>query len=289
MPRPAPPRIDGLVDAHCHLDMPPMSDDLEAALSAARRAGVVQLVHVGCSKTTIATACELARSRAEVFCAIGIHPHEASTTDDAVLRDIEARAAGDEVVAIGETGLDYWYDRSPRAEQRRSLAQHVELARKLSLPLVLHVRDAHDEALAVVAEAGPRADAPGMVHCFTGTPDEARRWLDLGFCLSFSGVVTFPKSDALREAARLCPADRLLLETDAPYLSPVPVRGPGNQPAHVAFTCAHLAGVRGQPPAQLAMEAAAATRALLALPPPSAPPAPAAPAAPRPPSASEGP
>ena len=278
MPRPMPPRIDGLVDAHCHLDMPPMSDDLDAAIAAARRAGVVQLVHVGCSKRTIARAVELSSTRPEVFCAIGIHPHEASTTDPATLADLEARAtdpvSGTKVVAIGETGLDYWYDRSPRPDQRRSLAEHVELARRLDMPLVLHVRDAHDEALAVVAEAGPRAEAPGMVHCFTGTPEEARRWLDLGFHLSFSGVVTFPKSDALREAARLCPSDRLLLETDAPYLSPVPVRGPQNQPAHVAFTCAHLAGVRGQAPAELARQAAAATRALLALPepPPAAPP-----------------
>jgi TatD DNase family protein len=271
MVRPLPPRIDGLVDAHCHLDMPPMSDDLDAALAAARRAGVVQLVHVGCSTHTIARAVEIADARPEVFCAIGIHPHEASTTDAAVLADLEARATAPasvrKVVAIGETGLDYWYDRSPRPDQRRSLAEHVELARRVDLPLVLHVRDAHDEALAIVTEAGPRAERPGMVHCFTGTPDEARRWLDLGFCLSFSGVVTFPKSDALREAARLCPGDRLLLETDAPYLSPVPVRGPQNQPAHVAFTCAHLAGVRGQAPMALAADAAAATRALLALPP----------------------
>lgn len=275
MPRSVPPRIDGLVDAHCHLDMPPMSDDLEAAIAAARRAGVVQMVHIGCSKTTIARAVELSAARDDVFCAIGIHPHEASTTDAATLADLEARASAPEargkVVAIGETGLDYWYDRSPRPDQRRSLAEHVELARRLALPVVLHVRDAHDEALGIVAEAGARAEMPGMVHCFTGTPDEARRWLDLGFHLSFSGVVTFPKSDALREAARLCPADRLLLETDAPYLSPVPVRGPGNQPAHLAFTCAHLAGVRGQPAVKLAAQAAAATRALLALPTPASP------------------
>lgn len=245
-----------------------MSDDLDAALAAAKAAGVVQLVHVGCSLASMERAVLLSRARPEVFCAIGIHPHEASTTDGAALARLRALSEDPKVLAIGETGLDYWYDRSPRPDQRRSLAEHVELARAVDLPLQLHVRDAHDEALAIVREAGPRTERPGMVHCFTGTPDEGKRWLDLGFHLSFSGVVTFPKSDALREAARICPADRLLLETDAPYLSPVPVRGPGNRPAHVAFTCAHLAPIRGVAPEALAIQAADATRALLAMPAP---------------------
>jgi TatD DNase family protein len=268
VPRPTPPRVVGLVDAHCHLDYPPMSDDVDAVLAAAAAVGVQQLVHVACSLQTMDRGVALAAAHAPVFCAVGIHPHEASTTDDAALAKVQALTAEPKVIAVGETGLDYFYDRSPRAAQQRSLAQHVELARRLELPLVLHVRDAHDEALAIVAETGPRSQRPGMVHCFTGTPAEGARWLDLGFDLSFSGVVTFPKSDALRDAARACPADRLHLETDAPYLSPVPVRGPGNQPAHVAFTCVHLAGVRGVAPTELAAAAATNTRALFALPPP---------------------
>jgi TatD DNase family protein len=183
------------------------------------------------------------------------------------LAKIERLAADPKVVAIGETGLDYHYDRSPRPDQRRSLAEHVELARALDMPVVLHVRDAHDEALEIVAEAQPRSEAPGMVHCFTAGPEEARRWLDLGFHISFSGIATFKTAAAIRDAARLVPADRILLETDAPYLSPEPLRGRKNQPAHVAFTCLRLASERGVDPRTLARESAQNTRSLLGLPP----------------------
>jgi TatD DNase family protein len=265
--RPIPPRIDGLVDSHCHLDYSPMREDIPGVLAAARAAGVVQFVHVGCSRDRLETAVDIAEAHAEVFAAIGIHPHDAITTDAEALATVERLAARPKVVAIGETGLDYHYDRSPRDVQRRSLAEHVELARRLSKPLVLHVRDAHDEARAIVRETGPRTERPGVVHCFTGTPDDARAWVELGFHLSFSGIVTFPKSDELRAAARACPPDRLLLETDAPYLSPAPVRGPGNRPAHVAFTCAYLADHLGLAAADLAARAAQATREVFGMPP----------------------
>jgi TatD DNase family protein len=262
----APPCVPGLVDAHCHLDYPPMSDDVEATLQAARRAGVVQLVHVGCSRGSLARAVDLARRHTEVFAAIGIHPHEASTVDEDTLDTIAALAEEPKVVAIGETGLDYHYDRSPRERQLAELARHVALARKLDMPLVLHVRDAHDDAMAVVAQEGPRNERPGMVHCFTGGPDEARGWLRLGFHLSFSGIATFRRSEAIREAAQLCPADRILLETDAPYLAPEPVRGRKNAPANVAFTCARLAAARNETPQTLAHQSARNTRILLGLP-----------------------
>jgi TatD DNase family protein len=260
-----PPRIDGLVDAHCHLDYAPMADDLEATFAAGAAAGVQQYVHVGCSLGSLDRAVALAAAHPRVVAAIGVHPHEASTVDDAALARIEALAAEPGVVAIGETGLDYFYDRSPRDAQRRALAQHVELARRLDLPLVLHIRDAHDEALSIVAEARPRTGNPGMVHCFTAGPDEARRWLDLGFHISFSGIATFKKATDIRDAAKLVPDDRLLLETDAPYLSPEPLRGRKNQPAHVAFTCARLALERGLQAPRLATLAAANTRALLGM------------------------
>lgn len=267
MPDREPPRIEGLVDAHCHLDYPPMADDLAATLADGRAVGIVQYVHVGCSPHSIARAANIADAHAPVFAAVGIHPHDAKDTSAALLAELEQLAARDKVVAIGETGLDYHYDRSPREQQQRSFAQHVELARKLDLPLVLHIRDAHDEALAIVAEAGPRADLPGMVHCFTAGPAEGRRWLDLGFHLSFSGIATFKTATEIRAAAKLCPADRILLETDAPYLSPEPLRGRKNRPAHLAFTCARLAEERGEAPPALAQQAAANTRALLGLPP----------------------
>jgi TatD DNase family protein len=243
-----------------------MVEDLAATLQRGAAAGVVQFVHVGCSPDTIDRAVEIARAHEAVFAAIGIHPHEAKHLDDAILVRIEALAAHPEVVAIGETGLDYHYDRSPRPDQQCSLARHIELACKLDMPLVLHIRDAHDEAMAIVRETGPRNHDPGMVHCFTGGPDEARAWLDLGFCLSFSGIATFKTAEPIRAAAILCPPDRILLETDAPYLAPVPMRGRPNEPAHLGFTCAQLAAVRGEDPHALARTAADNTRALLGLP-----------------------
>jgi TatD DNase family protein len=267
----APPRIPGLVDAHCHLDYPPMADDIAATLDAARRAGVVQLVHVGCSRRSLERAVELARRHEPVFAAVGIHPHEADTVDDDVLDTLAALAEDPKVVAIGETGLDYYYDRSPRERQRAELARHVRLARRLGMPLVLHIRDAHDEAMAIIEHEGPRPEKPGMVHCFTGGPEEAEGWLRLGFHLSFSGIATFRRSEPIREAARLCPVDRILLETDAPYLAPEPVRGRKNAPANVAFTCSHLAAARGETPEDLAQASASNARTLLGLPVPAEP------------------
>jgi len=243
-----------------------MIDDVAATLEEARRAGVEQVVHVGCARETQARAVELAEAHADVFAVVGIHPHHANTTDDEALADIERRAAHPKVVAIGETGLDYHYNLSEPPQQRASLAAHVALARRLDLPVVLHVREAHEEALAIVADTGPRAEAPGMVHCFTAGPREAEAWLALGFHISFSGIATFPKAEELREAVRLVPADRIMLETDAPYLAPVPMRGRKNTPANVAFTCARLAEVRGEDPHVLAKQAARNTRALLRMP-----------------------
>jgi TatD DNase family protein len=266
--RPLPPRIPGLVDAHCHLDYPPMVDDVAATLAAARAVGVVQVLHVGCTRDSQLRALALVDAHAEVFAALGIHPHDAKTTDDTALAELRARAAHPKVLAIGETGLDYHYNLSDPPQQRASMAAHVALARELGLPLVLHIREAHDEALAIVQAVGPREREPGMVHCFTGGPREAEAWLALGFHVSFSGIATFPNAEAIREAVRLTPDDRILLETDAPYLAPVPVRGSKNVPANVAFTCARLAELRGQDPHGLALHAAANARALLRMPSP---------------------
>jgi TatD DNase family protein len=260
---PAPPTLPGLIDSHCHLDYPPMADDVAGTLARAAAAGVERCVHVGCTPDAWAPALALADAHARVHAVLGVHPHDAVLADDAALARLAALAVHPRVVAIGETGLDYFYDRSPREAQRVAMARHLELARHLGKPVVLHIRDAHADAWAVVDAQPP---VPGVVHCFTGTPDEARAWLDRGYHLSFSGIATFPNAAGLREAARICPPGRLLLETDAPYLAPVPVRGRKNEPAHVAFTCAALAGVRGEAPEALARSAAAATRALFGLP-----------------------
>lgn len=274
-----PPHLPGLIDAHCHLDYAPMASDLAACFEAGTAAGVQQYVHVGCSPDSIERAVTLANTHAQVFAVVGIHPHDAKHTDDALLDRLRDHAKNPKVVAIGETGLDYHYDLSPREAQRRSFAQHIELSRELDMPVVLHVRDAHEEALAIVTEAKPRAEMPGMVHCFTAGPDEARAWLDLGFHISYSGISTFKKAQDIRDAVALTPDDRILVETDAPYLAPEPLRGRKNTPANVAFTCARLAEVRGTTPEALARQAAQNTRALLRMPEP-APTEPGAPSAP---------
>lgn len=244
-----------------------MVDDVAATLAAAAAVGVEQVLHVGCSRESQPRALALADAHAEVFAAVGIHPHEAKTTDDVALRELEERLGHPKVLAVGETGLDYHYNRSDPRQQRASMEAHVALARRLDLPLVLHIRDAHEEALAIVAAIGPREHDPGMVHCFTAGPKEAQAWLALGFHLSFSGIATFPSAQDIREAVQLTPDDRILLETDAPYLAPVPMRGRKNQPAFVAFTCAQLAQTRGQDPHALALQAASNTRSLLRMPP----------------------
>ena len=266
MARPTPPHIDGLVDAHCHLDYPPMADDVDATLAAAAAAGISQLVHVGCSLARLDPALALAEAHAQVFASVGVHPHEATTLDDAAEDRLRDLARHPKVVAIGETGLDYYYDRSPRPVQIEALRRQALLAAAVELPLVLHIRDAHDDALAALD--GIELPRGGMVHCFTGTPTQAERWLARGMHISFSGIATFPKASEVAEAARKCPEDRILLETDAPFLAPVPVRGRPNTPANVAFTCAHLARLRGQAPEALAAHSAQNTRALLGLPPP---------------------
>lgn len=212
----------------------------------------------------MARAVEIAHAHPQVRASVGIHPHEAQHLDAALLAEIE-RLAGDEaVVAIGETGLDYHYDFSPRDEQLRAFGQQIDLARRLDMPLVLHIRDAHEDAWGVLAEHPPRAN-PGVVHCFTGNAAEARRWLELGWHISFSGIATFKKAVELREAVGVVPRERIMLETDAPYLAPEPLRGRKNEPANVAFTCVALAQLRNETPEQLAQAAAANTRALFGL------------------------
>ncbi len=265
-----PPNLPGLIDAHCHLDYAPMCEDLDATLATAQAAGVVQMLHIGCSVESMDTAVELADAHPPVFASVGIHPHEAKHMGPAVIDRLREHAAHPKVVALGETGLDYFYDNSPRQAQRESFATHIRLGRELDMPIVLHIRDAHEEAFEIMESTGARTDKPGMVHCFTGGPAEARRWLDLGFHLSFSGISTFKSAPQIREAAKLCPADRILLETDAPFLAPNPVRGRENLPAYVAFTCAALAQVRGEAPTALAQQAASNTRALLRMPLPAA-------------------
>jgi TatD DNase family protein len=225
-----------LADTHCHLTDRAFAGDLEEVIARARAAGVTHIVAVGGGGPIEAS--EAAASLAERFSFIhataGIHPHDASSYDDAIEARIVSLLEAGRVVAVGETGLDYYYDNSPRDAQRAALARHLALARKHRVPIVLHCRDAESDLREVLASETTRP-VDGVVHCFTGTYEDARWYLDAGLAISFTGILTFKKADDLRDVARRIPLDRMLLETDSPYLAPVPYRGRRNEPAYVAY------------------------------------------------------
>jgi TatD DNase family protein len=258
-----PPLIGAaVIDSHCHLDMD-FDADREAVLARARAAGVEAMVTIGASGRFDANraAVEIAAAHDSVYATVGIHPHEASSVDDAAIAALTALAAHPKVVAIGESGLDYHYEHSPRPAQRDAFARFIQLARALHKPVVVHLREADDDAVDVM-RAERAAEVGGVIHCFSGDAAGARRFLDLGFHISFSGIVTFKTADALREAARIVPAERLMIETDAPFLAPIPYRGRRNEPALVVQTAATIAEVRGESLAQVATATSANTRRL---------------------------
>ena len=238
-----------LIDSHAHLDDGQFASDLDAVLSRAREAGVSRIVTVGADIASCESAVALAnRNPGFVFAAVGIHPHEAGIAAPAALERLEELARGPGVVAIGETGLDYHYGRSIREEQKAAFQSHIRLALKLDLPIVIHCRDAYADCLAIL-DRYRQSDPPdsrqeglrGVAHCFSGSVDDAQRLLEIGFMISFAGPLTFPNARNLREVARHVPLDRVLVETDSPYLAPQPVRGRRNEPAFVAHVAAALA------------------------------------------------
>jgi TatD DNase family protein len=239
-----------LVDSHCHVAEPEFDDDRDAVLARAAAAGVTTLVCVGATGLVEDNARTLAlvgrHGPVEIVATVGLHPHHARTGDDAAFAVLERLAGAPGVVALGETGLDFHYDFSPRDAQRAAFVRSVALARRLRLPLVVHVRTAYAEA-ADVLRGEQAGDVGGVIHCFTGDRDDARRYLDLGFHVSIAGIVTFRNAETLRDAVRAVPADRLLVETDSPYLAPVPHRGRRNEPAWVRTVAESVAAVRGEP------------------------------------------
>jgi TatD DNase family protein len=262
-PLPLPPKLEGLVDTHCHLDakyarkgQPPA----EQVLARARACGVSGFVVIGVGEDATEARAAVATAHAEPDCvaAVGVHPHDARSLDparpaeaDALFAEIAALAADPKVAAVGEIGLDFHYDYSPRDVQREVFRRFVGLAKRLGKPIVIHTREAGQEVLAILEEEGAR-DVGGVIHCFSEDRPFAERALDLGFDLSFSGIVTFKTAIAIHEVARFAPDDRILVETDAPYLAPVPMRGKTCEPAMVVYTARHLATLRGVPPERLA-------------------------------------
>ena len=232
-----------MIDSHCHLTYAPLAGQIDDVLRRAREAGVTGIITIGTTLDDSRAALELALSRDEVACTVGVHPshaHEAPADVAGPLADLAGEA---KVLAIGETGIDLYHDKTHEARQRVVFIEQMRLAQQIGKPVVIHSRSAVDECLAVMADF---PDVPAVFHCFTGTVAEAQRVLDRGYYLGFTGPVTYKKSDELREVVAMCPADRLLVETDAPYLSPEPHRGKfPNEPAWVMHTAAKVAEVRG--------------------------------------------
>jgi TatD DNase family protein len=253
-----------LFDTHAHLHFPEFAGDLDAVLARARDAGVRRMVTIGTDVPTSRAAAALAEREPDVWAAVGIHPHEAADADEAALTEIERLASAPRVVAIGETGLDFFRDRSPREAQTRAFTAQVAMARRLGKPVLVHCRDAHAETLALLAADGP-LERGGIMHCFSGDVALARRCIELGLLVSLAGPVTYPKPGALPDVARAIPADRLVVETDCPFLPPQPYRGKRNEPAYLAITAARVAELRGEPLADLAGRMSENARALFRL------------------------
>ena len=241
-----------LVDSHCHLDFPDFAPELDQVVERARAADVGTCLSIGTTLAKFAAVRAVADRFDDVWCSVGIHPHEAKVEPLSGPAPLIEAARHPKVVGIGETGLDYYYEHSPRDMQIANFRHHIEAARELSLPLIVHTRDADDDTIAILEDEMARAPFTGLLHCFTGTRRLAEAALALGFCISASGIATFKNSGALRDILKDVPDDRLLVETDAPYLAPVPFRGKRNEPAFVVHTAAAMAALRGVTPEDLA-------------------------------------
>ena len=231
-----------LIDTHTHLDDARYNDDREAVIARAREAGVDAFVSIGCDLTTSQAATALADHYPFVYASVGVHPHEVKHIQDDWYDEFRRLAKSEKVVAYGEIGLDYHYNHSSPKEQRDRFREQIQVARELKLPVIIHTREAQEDTVAILREE-KASDVGGVFHCFSGDAWLAKEALDLGFHLSFSGILTFQSATALREIAMKTPLDRLLIETDCPYLTPVPYRGKRNEPAYVAQVAKQLAAI----------------------------------------------
>jgi len=251
------------MDSHAHVDGPEFDADRDAVLARARAAGVRRIVVIGAvgDPTSADRAVALAERDPDIWATVATHPHDVAQMTPDWWAIHERLARHPRVVAIGETGLDYYYDHSPRDAQQAAFRRFVAVAREVGKPVVCHIRDAHDDARAILAETGA-AELGGVIHCFTGTPDDAAAYVALGFHVSFSGIATYKTAQPIRDAVRRVPLDRILIETDCPYLAPVPMRGRRNEPAYVVHTAQVVAESAGVSLAELARATVANTCAV---------------------------
>ena len=241
-----------LVDSHCHLDFPDFGDDLDGVLARAAQAGVGTLQTI-CTRVTQFDAVRgLAEAHERVWCSVGIHPHHVAEEPEVSADHLVRMADHPKVIGIGETGLDFHYDNSPRPQQEASFRQHIAAARETGLPLIVHTRSADNDTCRILREEAGKGAFPGVIHCFSAGRAVAETALEIGLYVSFSGILTFKNAEEVRAVACDVPVDRLLVETDAPYLAPIPHRGRRNEPAHVVHTAARLAELKGLDDAELA-------------------------------------
>jgi TatD DNase family protein len=257
-----------LIDSHAHVDGPEFDGDRAAVMARARAAGVRRMIVIGAvgDPGSATRAVAMAEADPDVFATIATHPHDVDKLTPAWWEVHERLAPHPRVVAIGETGLDFYYDHSDRAAQIAAFHRFVDLARRVGKPVMCHIRDAHAEARAVLVDSGA-AELGVVIHCFTGTPDDAAAYAAMGCYVSFSGIVTYKNAQPIRDAVAQVPLDRILVETDCPYLAPVPMRGKRNEPAFVTHTAAAVAQAAGVPLAELAAATVANTARIFRLPP----------------------
>jgi TatD DNase family protein len=251
-----------LTDSHCHLNYKGLVEDQAGVLARARAAGVGTMLNISTREREWDAVIATAQSAPDIWASIGIHPHEADAHPDVDTAKLVERARHPKVIGIGETGLDYYYDHSDREQQRTSFRAHIAAARETGLPLIVHTRDAEEDTASILAEEMEQGAYPGVIHCFTASGAFADKALDLGLYISISGIVTFKNARDLQETAARIPEDRLLIETDSPFLAPVPHRGKTCEPAFVADTARFLAGLRGTSVERLAETTTANFRAL---------------------------
>ena len=241
-----------LIDSHCHLNYKGLVEDQSAVLARARESGVTGFLNISTRRSEWDAVVATAEREPDVWATVGIHPHEADAHTDLGAQALLDATAHPRVIGIGETGLDYFYDHSDRDVQRKLFRMHIGVARETGLPLIIHTRDAEDDTASILAEEMEQGAFPALIHCFTASREFARTVLGLGLTISLSGIVTFKSARELQEIAGELPADRMLVETDAPFLAPVPHRGRTCEPAFVADTLRHVASLRGQEPEALA-------------------------------------
>ena len=234
-----------LVDSHCHLDFPDLCDDLDEVVGRAASAGVGWMLTICTHVSRFDRVLSIAQTYDNVYCTVGIHPHEAGNEPEVTPEHLMRMAEHPKVVGFGETGLDYHYEHSPRDKQQRSFRAHIAAARDSGLPVVVHTREADDDTIAILAEEYAKGPFRGLIHCFSSGQELVDKAVQLGLYISLSGIITFSRADELREAVRGIPLDRMLVETDAPYLAPEPKRGRPNEPAYTAFTAARAAKIKG--------------------------------------------